>query len=310
MPRRVAVLALLLLCAVVAGCGSSGTSADPGSASAGNEVDDRPVIRLGTKNFTEQFILGELYAQALRARGFRVQVKRDLGSSELVDEVLTRGGIDLYPEYTGVIVREIAGQRRRPDSAIETYRRAKEFQARRGFAVLEMSPGSDRLANAVTPATARRHRLETMADLKRLGRYRYGGFPENRVRFQGALGVREAYGADFAFVPLRTARQRYRALIRGDVDVVDVTTTEARPGDPSGYRVLADPKGIFGFQNIVPVVDRDVVRTQGRRFAETLDAVTVELTDAALRRMNGAVDLRGQKPADVARRFLRERDLV
>ena len=310
MLRRAGVVVLLLIWALLAGCGSSGQSARVDDATASPDTDERPVIRLGTKDFTEQYILGELYAQALRARGFRIEVKSDLGSSELVDQVLTRGGIDLYPEYTGVIVSEIAGQRRRPDSAAETYRRARSFQARRGFAVLEMSPGFDRLANVVTAATARRHRLRAMSDLERLGRYRYGGFPENRVRFQGAVGVRQVYGLEFTFVPLRTGRQRYAALDGGDVDVVDVGTTEAQLGGRSRYRVLSDPEGVFGFQNIVPVVSRAVLREQGPAFTRTLDAVTAKLTNAALRRMNGAVDLRGRKPADVAARFLRDNELL
>ena len=310
MVRRAAVLAILLVWIVLSGCGSSAARVGDGSSAAGAADADREVIRLGTKNFTEQFVLGELYAQALCAEGFRVEVKDDLGSSELVDEVLTSGGIDMYPEYTGVIVGEIAAQRRRPASAAETYRRAKAFQARRGFEVLAMSPGSNRLANAVAPATARRHRLRTMADLERLGHYRYGGFPENRVRFQGALGVRSEYGLEFTFVPLRTADRRYAALDSGEVDVVDVTTTEPQLADRSRYRVLEDPKGIFGFQNIVPVISRATLRAQGPELAPTLDAVTAKLTDEALRDMNRAVEVGGESPADVARRFLRANDLL
>ena len=305
---RAAVLVLLLLCGLFLGCGSS--RSEPDDAEAVTDAESRAVIRLGTKDFTEQFVLGEVYAQALRARGYRVEVKRNLGSSELIDQVLLRRGIDVYAEYTGVIVGEIAGQRRRPATAAETYRRARTFQASRGFELLERSPGSNRLANAVTPRTARRFRLRTMADLKRLGRYRYGGFPENRVRFQGAVGARKVYGLDFSFVPLRTSRQRYEALDRGTVDVVDVTTTEAQLRDRSRYQVLTDPKGIFGFQNIAPIVSREALRIHGRGLARTLDAVTLRLTDAALRRMNGAVDLGGQDPADVARRFLRAEQLL
>lgn len=156
MLRRAVVLAILLVGLFVAGCGSSGADAEADRPAAGSELGERPVLRLGTKDFTEQFVLGEVYAQALRARGFRVEVKPNLGSSELVDRVLTDGGIDLYPEYTGVIVGEIAGEHRRARSAADTYRRAKKFQARRGFEVLARSPGSNRLANAVTPDTARR----------------------------------------------------------------------------------------------------------------------------------------------------------
>ncbi len=305
MVPRSAVRALLLLLGVlVTGCGFSDPTAPVEESEAPDAADTRPIIRLGTKDFTEQLVLGELYAQALRAEGFRVEVKRSIGSSEIVDRVLTSGAIDLYPEYMGVIVREIAGQERRPASAAETYRRAKAFQAGRGFEVLNMSSGSDRLANAVTPATARRYRLRTMADLKRLGKYRYGGYPENRIRFQGAVGVRKAYGLDFTFVPLRADR-RHEALLNEHVDVVDVGTTEAQLTDRSRYRVLADPKGVFGYQNIAPVVSRDAIRLQGPELAKTLNAVTAKLTNSALRSMNGAVDLRGEDPADVAARFLR-----
>lgn len=308
-PRSTALALLLLLGALVAGCGSSDGTATAERSTAADATDTRPIIRLGTKDFTEQFVLGELYAQALRAGGFRVDVKRSIGSSEIVDEVLTSGAIDVYPEYMGVIVSEIAKEERRPASAAETHRRAKAFQARRGFEVLEMSPGSDRLANAVTPATARRYRLRTMADLGRLGEYRYGSYPENRVRFQGAVGVREEYGLDFTFVPLRADR-RHEALQNGHVDVIDVGTTEAQLTDRSRYRVLADPKGIFGYQNIAPVISEQAVRLHGPGLARTLNAVTAKLTDSALRSMNGAVELRGEDPADVARRFLRDNRLV
>jgi osmoprotectant transport system substrate-binding protein len=126
-------------------------------------------VRLGTKNFTEEFVLGQLYAQALRAKGFRVELKNDIGSSEIVDRALTAGAIDIYPEYTGVIVQEIAHEKKRPRSAADTYARAKSFQAGRGFAVLDRTPGQDVLANAVRPEFARKHGLKTTADLRRIG---------------------------------------------------------------------------------------------------------------------------------------------
>jgi osmoprotectant transport system substrate-binding protein len=301
--RAVMVAALAACCCLVAGCGSS----DHGST--GTKADKRPVVRLGTKNFTEQFVVGQLYAQALRAKGFHVKVEQDLGSSEIVDRALTSGAIDVYPEYTGVIVQEIAREHRRPHTAEETYRRAKAFEAGRGFELLDMSPGYDRLANAVTAATARRHGLRTMADLKRLGRYRYGGFPENRVRFQGAVGARRVYGLDFSFVPLPSGGH-YKALDGGDVDVIDVGTTEAQVADRDRYRVLEDPQGIFGFQNLAPVVSRAAIRAQGPGLARTLDAVTGRLTNAALQTMNAAVDVRGEQPAAVATRFLRRHQLL
>ncbi len=295
-------LVLLLFAAVAVALGGCGDTPE-------GTGDERPVVRLGTKNFTEQFILGHLYAQALRARGFRVELEEDLGSSELVDRALTGGGIDVYPEYTGVIVQELAGARQRPRSAEETYARAKAFEERRGLTLLEPTPGADALANAVLPETAKRHRLKTVSDLARLGRYRYGGPPENELRFQGAEGVRKVYGHDFKFVPLPISA-RYQALESGTVDVVDVFSTEGQLAQRDRYVVLRDDKGIFGYQHITPVVARDVLRRQGPEFEETLNAVSARLTDDALRRMNAAVDHEGREPAAVARAFQRDQDLL
>jgi osmoprotectant transport system substrate-binding protein len=88
-----------------------------------------------------------------------------------------------------------------------------------------------------------------------------------------------------------------------------VFTTEGQLTDRAKYALLTDPKGIFGFQNIVPVVSRKVLRAQGPAFAATLNAVSAKLTNNALRNMNAAVDLAHEKPAAVATRFLRQNGL-
>src|SRR3954471_6718142 len=116
-----------------------------------------PTITIGTKNFTEQYILGELYAQTLRRAGFRVNLKSDIGSSEIIDKALTAGSLDMYPEYTGVLLSEIAGDRRRPSTAREAYDRAKTFEEKRGFTLLARTPFSDSNALAVLPAYAKKH---------------------------------------------------------------------------------------------------------------------------------------------------------
>src|SRR5213080_4056673 len=120
-----------------------------------------PTITIGTKNFTEQYILGELYARTLRKAGFHVVLKSDIGSSEIIDKALTAGSLDLYPEYTGVLLSEIAGDRRRAPTAAETYQRAKAFEEKRGFTLLAPTPFSDSNALAVLPSYAARHGLHT-----------------------------------------------------------------------------------------------------------------------------------------------------
>jgi osmoprotectant transport system substrate-binding protein len=308
MKARMLVPAVLVI-AALGGCGSGDTARARPQADA-RPGDGKPAVRLATKNFTEQYVLGELYAQALRARGFTVDLKEDVGSSEIVDRAMTTGGIDMYPEYTGVIVHELAKQRDQPASVEETYQRAKMFEEKRGFTLLEMTPGFDADANAVRPALARRHNLRTTADLKRLGRFRYGGPAENRTRFAGAIGLRKVYGlTGLQYVSLKIP-ERYEALDSGRVDVIAVFTTEGQLADRERYTVLSDPKGVFGFQNIAPVINRRVLRQQGPAFERAVNAVSAKLTNEALQDMNAAVDLRHETPRDVAADFLQEHDLV
>jgi osmoprotectant transport system substrate-binding protein len=312
--RTPAIVLAAVACAV-AGCGSGGGGSGVGGARAGaggggEPGKGKPPVILATKNFTEQYVLGELYSQALEARGFTIVLKKNVGSSEIVDRALADGVIDAYPEYIGVIAQELAQAKQRPKSERETYARAQAYEEKRGFTILRATPGFDADANAVRPDVARRYRLKSTADLKRLGSFTYGGPPENQTRFQGAVGMRQVYGLDkLVYVPL-TIERRYPALDSGRIDVAAVFTTEGQLTQRSKYVLLSDPKGIFGFQNIVPVVSKKVLRRQGPAFEAVLNAVSAKLTNDALQTMNAAVDLQKHKPADVARRFLLRNGLL
>jgi len=293
----------LLLVLALGACGSAGDNADDRTAARSST---RPVVTIGTKNFTEQFILGELYAQALRAKGFRVRLKHDIGPSEIIDRTLRAGRIDMYAEYTGVAAVVLAQSRRQPPTARATYAAARRFEAGRGFVMLEPTPFSDVLALAVTPQLAARHRLADVGDLRRLGSFTFGGAPENETRYQGLVGMRRAYGLTKArFLPVQLGDQ-YEALAGGRADVVNVLTTDGQLAR-GRYVVLRDSKRIFGFQNVAPVVAERVLKQQGSEFAGTLNAVSARLTNRIMQRMNGAVDLDKRRPADVARDFLRGR---
>src|SRR3954470_9064794 len=214
-------LPALALALAVAGCGSSDEPSTASTKAQGSLPGrGKPPVTLGTKNFTEQFILGQLYKQALEAKGFKVVLKNNIGASEIIDRALTGDRLDMYPEYIGVIAQELAKVTRRPRSEAETYRRAKLFEESRGFTLLDRSPGFDADANAVRPDYARRYRLNSTGDLKRVGAFRYGGPAENRSRFQGAVGMRQVYGLHkLRYVPV-PIEQRYRALKNGRVDVI------------------------------------------------------------------------------------------
>jgi osmoprotectant transport system substrate-binding protein len=298
------VVALLL-----AGCGGGDEDAGPARTAGDLPGAGKPAVTMGTKNFTEQYILGELYSQALRAKGFRVTLKSNIGASEIIDRTLTGGSIDLYPEYTGVMAVELAKVKRQPRTARQTYAVAQRFQRSRGMELLEPTPFSDVLALVVKPAFARKHNLDDVGDLARLRSFSFGGFPENRTRYQGLIGMRAEYGIDNARFRVLNIGKQYAELDAGRVQVVNALTTDGQL-ERGDYVVLEDPKGVFGFQNVAPVVRRPVLERQGPEFARTLDAVSEKLTNEAMQAMNGAVDLDGREPADVAREFLREQELL
>src|SRR3954471_3734417 len=222
-----AALAVLLI--ALGGCGGD----DGGSTSAKKQTATTPAapqITIGTKNFPEQFVLGELYKQSLEAHGFRVRLKSDIGSSEIVDRALTAGSLDMYPEYIGVALSELAGETKRPNSAAEAFRHAKKFEEKRGFTLLAMTPFTDQNALAVLPAYAKRWRLRTIADLRRVpGTITIAAPPEFEARFEGLVGLRRVYGLGkkLKLMPMKIGDQ-YGALDKHRADVANVFTTDGQ----------------------------------------------------------------------------------
>jgi osmoprotectant transport system substrate-binding protein len=297
-----------VLAFALAACGSSNDSSGT-TTDASQPGKGKPAITMGAKNFTEQFILGELYSQALKAKGFTVKLKSNIGSSEIVDKALKSGDIDFYPEYTGVIATELAGTKDQPRSEQATYDIAKKFEEKRGFAVLDRTPFFDADGLAVKPAYAQRNGLRTIADLKKVGKFSYGAPPENRTRFQGLKGLQQAYGLkQIDFKPLSIGLQ-YTALDSDKIDVAAIFTTDAKLAGGK-YTVLEDTQGIFGFQNVTPVVTKKVLDAQGPEFTRILNAVSAKLTNDAMQSMNAAVDISKKKPAVVAQTFLKANGLV
>jgi osmoprotectant transport system substrate-binding protein len=297
------LLPLALVALLLAGCGGDDPepAQSPGKAKAAK-------VRLGTKDFSEQFVLGELYAQALRAKGFEVELKADIGSSEIVDQALTLGSIDMYPEYTGVLLSEIAQKPQRPKTADAAYEQAKAFEESRGFTLLAMTPFENSNALAVKPAFARRAHVKSIADLGKAGRALIGAPPEFRTRYEGLEGLQKVYGLDRLRVrPIQIGRQ-YGELDRGGVDIAAVFSTDGQLG-AGDYELLDDPKRLFSFQNVAPVISKKLLDA-APGIADAADAVSAKLTTEAMQQMNAAVALEGEEPKAVAERFLREQGLL
>ena len=206
---------------------SSPTTVTTAAASSRAPGTAKPAVTLGTKNFTEELILGQLYAQDLRAKRFSVKLKSNIGDSEKVDRTLASGAIDGYPEYTGTILAVLAHDSRRPPNASVAYVRAAARERTRGDVLLAMAPATDTDTLIVKPAYASTHRLSSLADLAKLGSTAtLAGPPEFRTRFDGLVGLAQVYGVhSLRFLPVKIGEQ-YRELQNGTAQIAVAFTTD------------------------------------------------------------------------------------
>ena len=296
-------VAILLGLTACGGSGSSGSSTTTGSSST-----SKPTVTIGTKNFTEQYVLGQLYKQALEAKGYTVRYKENIGSSELIDTALKSGKINFYPEYTGVIVTDLAKQKY-PDSADATYQAAKTWEEGRGNTLFDRTPMTDQDSFAMLKSTADKLGVKTIGDMKKVKSFSYAGFPECKTRITCLLGLKQIYGlTQVTFVPLASISV-YTLLDQGKVTAGDGFTTD--PQLQTGkYVTLEDTKHIFGFQNVAPVVSKKLADAGGSDLEDTVNAVSAKLTTAAIAAMNKAVGVDKKSPAAVAKQFLQANGLL
>lgn len=312
------LMVLLLAVLAVFGLAACGGDDDDDSASGGDQKSSssgdqpgkgKPAVTLGTKDFTEEFVLGELYKQALEAKGYKVNLKKNIGSTEIIDKALTSGQIDGYPEYLGVSVAVVARKDIIPKSSQETYDLAKEFYEGRGQTISQQTPFFDVDAIATTKDFADKNSLKSVADLKKLDSFTVGARPEFKSRYQGLKGMQKVYGLNNAKFKQLALGIQYQALDKGDVDSANVFSTDAQLASGK-YTVLEDPKGVFGYQHVAMVMDQKKNDALGPEFFATIDEVSKLLTNDAMISMNKAVALDKQPEAEVAKKFLEANNLL
>jgi osmoprotectant transport system substrate-binding protein len=304
--RRVgAAVALLLTAVVLAACGEV-KNTDASEQPAGANLR----LTLATKNFTESIIMGELYLQALQQNGFQVVIRKNVGATEVLDEMLREGEIDGYPEYLSLAATEVAGENVMGKSAEETSKLVREFYATRGMVLSEETPFENTDTVTVKAAFAQINNLRTIADLQKLPTFTLGARPEFEAREQGFAGLQSVYRLTNAkFVPI-AIDARFVALDEGDVDAANVFSTD--PQLASGdYQILEDTEELFANQHVALVVNEERLKSVGgEKYMSVVNAVNRELSQSAIIDLNGQVDLDKRNPADVARQFLQQRGLV
>ena len=267
-------------------------------------------IKVGSKNFTEELILGELYAQALEHAGIPVTRKLNLGTTDIAMAALQRGEIDLYPEYTGTALLNVLHLP--PDSDPKrSYASVKSAYAKRFDLVwLDPAPMNDTQALATTQEIAGRYALGRLSDLAaKANELRLGAVPEFLTRADGLPGLQKRYGG-FRFKQVKTVDNglKYQALEHGDVDVVIAFSTEGQL-KADNLVVLEDDKHLFPSYAVAPVVRKATLDAKPA-LAEPLNKLAPLLTNEAMQNLNLQVDGKlKREPADVARDFLKQNGL-
>jgi osmoprotectant transport system substrate-binding protein len=261
-------------------------------------------IGVGSKNFSEELLLGEMYARLLERAGYPVERKLNLGGTNIAMASILRGEIDLYPEYTGTaLLTQLKLPPTRDRATV--YRTVQRlYQSRYGLIWLEPAPMNDTQALATTHATALRLGMWTLSECSALApQLRLGAVPEFTDRPDGLPGLQKAYGGfRFASVTLIDIGLKYKALLDGQVDVVVAFGTDGQI-DADRLVVLADDKHFFPPYQVAPVVRQDTLaHYPGIRSA--LNPLAPHLTDEVMRRLNFRVDGNHEEPADVAADFL------
>ena len=261
-------------------------------------------IVVGSKNFTESFVIAEIYSQTLELAGLRVERRFNLGSTQIALAAMHRGDIDLYPEYTGTALVDVLHLAPIGNANALYQTVAREFARRYDLIWLQPSPMNDSQGLATTRAVAQRERIATLSELApKAAGLRLATIQEFLSRPDGLPGLQRVYGG-FNFKEVRTydIALKYQALISGRADVASAFTTDGAiaTGD---LVVLRDDRHLWPPYNVAPVVRKQTLAAQPR-LAPALDRIAPAITDAAAQRMNAAVESGHRDPADVASAFL------
>ncbi|MET9379974.1 ABC transporter substrate-binding protein [Streptomyces sp. NPDC002928] len=292
---------------VLSACGSGVTSLDGSGGTTSGGGSSKGGVTIGTANFTENQVLGYLYAAALEAAGVKTKVRPNLGTREIVIPALKSGDIDLLPEYQGALLNYLDPKATTAEEG--AMQNALTIALPSGLQILPYGVAEDSDAFVVTRETAKKYGLASLADLKKQnGKLVVGAAPEVKKRQVGAVGLKEVYGVEFKeFKSLDSDGPLVKgALKKGDVDVANLFTTDTDI-EANDWVVLADPENLIPSQHIVPLIaDRKADSTVRKALAKLGNI----LTTAQLTELNRQVDKDKKDPEDVANAYAKQHGLT
>jgi osmoprotectant transport system substrate-binding protein len=309
--RRYRTLALgaASLVLVLSACSPGGSGSPSGSAAA-----DKPVVKVGSAGFWEAAVVGEMYAQALAAKGYTVEKHLEIGERPAVHAAFEAGDINLIPEYLGGLggqglgIKDLSPD---PQTALDNMQSAL---ADKGWVTFEFSPGTDADGFAVRQETADQYKLKTMSDVAKVAdQLTWGvaeGCPTNPVC---GIGLKDKYGIDLAKLEVESlppcSTDIATALNDSAIDVAQVCTTQPEISSMN-FVLLDDDQHLQPAQNMVPLATKELADAASADFAETLNAITAKLTTEALTKLGESIVVKHEEIADVATQFLKDNGLL
>ncbi|AEA27267.1 ABC transporter substrate-binding protein [Pseudonocardia benzenivorans] len=264
----------------LAACGGGSDPLQNGGSGSSGSAD---TVVIGSANFVESQIIANIYAQALQAKGVKVDLRPPIGSRETYFPAIKEGSIDLIPEYTGTLLQYLNknATETEPDAVYTALKAALPDN----LTVLDKAAAEDKDAVVVTKDTATKYNATSIADLApNCGQLTFGGPPEFQTRPDGIPGIQKTYNCTFkeykaldAGGPLTVA-----ALKNGDIQAADIFTTDASI-PTNGFVVLTDPKDNFAAQNVVPLINK--AKGTGTT-ADVLNQISAKLTTEGLTQLN------------------------
>jgi osmoprotectant transport system substrate-binding protein len=315
-----ALMAAIVLALGVAACGGDDDDeGDDGGGGSAELIESNPdnsgvEITVGSKNFTEQYILGEIYAQGLEAAGYKVNTDLNLGSEQVALRALEAGEISGYPEYTSTALTsffDLPPEEVPNDPAQATDDSQAQFE-QRGLVAFEPAPFNSANAVGLLKTTADELGVETVSDLEGQSQnLTLFGSPECRQRVDCLVGLEDGYGLQFKeFTPV-DIEQRYPVLDDGQADLSILFTTDPQLSTQADkYVILEDDQGVFPAGNPIFVASQAVVDEAGPDFQATIEQVQQGLTLEVMQELNARVDLDKEEPAAVATQYLQEEGYI
>ncbi|MBP1995181.1 glycine betaine ABC transporter substrate-binding protein [Paenibacillus eucommiae] len=299
--RKMLIISMVCMFVVVAAaCGNNSNTSS----------GDKPTIKVGAKAFTEQYIIGELYSQALEEAGYKVKRSLNLAGTQIAFEALKKGDIDLYPEYTGTALMDVLKGEVMTDTQT-VYDEVKKQYKQWDIELLDRTSFNNTYVMVTTKEVAEKYNLKTLSDLAAAAKdLTFAIIPEVGERPDGLPGLQKLYGGfKFKATPLFDGGLKYKALQSKEADVTIGFGTD---GQIAGLDLvsLEDDKKFWPPYQVATQIRGETLKNNPE-VGEIINKINALLTSEVMTNLNWKADGDAkEEPKDIAKEFLKENGLI